>query len=182
MSTTPRKPRPLRPPKAGEAVPEYGLVNTSDGFRRTLRARERATVEKALQILGGLLTAREVFDSPTAVKDYLRLQLGAEPREHFAVLFLNSQHRAIAFERMAVGTLTQASVYPREVALAALRHGAAAVVLAHNHPSGSTAPSRVDEALTLTLKQALALVDVRVLDHVIVSATGALSMAEKGLM
>ncbi len=182
MSTTTRKPKPLPVPRAGEALPEYGVLDSSDSFRRGLRARERATIDKALQILGGLLTEREVFNNPHAVKQYLQLQLGAEPREHFAVLFLDSQHRAIGFERLCAGTLTQANVYPREVVLAALRHGAAAVVLAHNHPSGSTAPSRADEALTLAVKNVLALVDVRVLDHVIVSATGALSMAEKGLM
>lgn len=125
---------------------------------------------------------RSVFDSSDAVKNYLSLHIGCEPCEHFAVLFLDSQHRAIAFERMFVGTLTQTSVYPREVVLAALRHNAAAVVLAHNHPSGSVQPSRADEHLTQTLKTALAMVDVRVLDHVIVGGGNALSMAERGLI
>jgi DNA repair protein RadC len=116
------------------------------------------------------------------VKHYLMLHLAGEPCEHFAVLYLDSQNRGIAFERHFAGTLAQATVYPREIAFAALQHGAAAVVLAHNHPSGSVQPSRADEALTQTLKQALALVGVCVLDHVIVGGTRALSMAERGLM
>jgi len=184
MTTTP-KTRPLRRPKVGEVMPVYGTDGeaASGSWLRSLRARERATVQRALAILGAVLAdGREVFDSADIVKAYLRLHLGGEPAEHFAVVFLDSQHRAIAFERMFTGTLTQTSVYPREIVLAALRHNAAAVVLAHNHPSGNVKPSRADEALTQTLKQTLALVDVRVLDHVIVSGTQALSMAEVGLV
>ena len=98
------------------------------------------------------------------------------------MLFLDSQHRLIALEELFRGTLTQTSVYPREVALRALHHHAAAVILAHNHPSGGVQPSRADEAITQQLKSALALIDVRVLDHVIVAPGQALSMAEKGLI
>jgi len=182
-TTTRRKPAPLRHPKAGEPLPEYGTAGASNHYRRHLYARDLATVEKALSILRMWITdGRDVFDSTDTVKSYLQLHLGAEPVEHFAVIFLDSQNRAIAFERMFTGTLTQTSVYPREVALAALRHNAAAVILAHNHPSGNLLPSRADEVLTQSLKTALALVDVRVLDHVIVSAGAALSMAEKGLI
>jgi len=182
-STPVRNRRALRHPKAGEALPVYDGTAASHSFLRDLRARERATIERALAILGSWLTEdRSVFDSADAVKNYLSLHIGCEPCEHFAVLFLDSQHRAIAFERMFVGTLTQTSVYPREVVLAALRHNAAAVVLAHNHPSGSVRPSRADEQLTQTLKTALAMVDVRVLDHVIVGGGNALSMAEMGLI
>jgi DNA repair protein RadC len=182
-STTRRKPAPLRRPKVGEPLPEYGATNLSNSYRRRLRARDLATIERALEILRVFLTdERSVFDTPDAVKNYLRLHLAAEPVEHFAVIFLDSQNRGIAFERMFTGTLTQTSVYPREVVLAALRHNAAAVILAHNHPSGSVQPSRADAALTQSLKTALALVDVRVLDHVIVGAGGAVSMAEKGLV
>lgn len=182
-STTRRKPAPFRHPKAGEPLPEYGMGYASHSYRRHLYARDLATIEKALSILRGWMTEdRSVFDSPDTVKNYLRLQLGAEPVEHFAVIFLDAQHRAIAFERMFTGTLTQTSVYPRDVVQAALRHNAAAAILAHNHPSGTVTPSQADEALTQTLKQVLALVDVRVLDHVIVSYTRALSMAERGLV
>lgn len=182
-STTRRKPAPLRHPKAGEPLPEYGTTNLSNSYRRRLRARDLATIDKALDILRVWLTDdRSVFDGPDTVKSYLRLHLGAEPVEHFAVIFLDSQNRGIAFERVFTGTLTQTSVYPREVVLAALRHNAAGVILAHNHPSGSMHPSQADRALTQTLKTTLALVDVRVMDHVIVGAGGAVSMAELGLV
>jgi DNA repair protein RadC len=178
-----KSPTPLRRPKVGEAVLAYGLVDGSNSFRQGLRARERAVIDRALGILGRYLRGPgDVFDSPDAVTQYLRLHLAAEPCEHFAVLYLDSQNRGIAFERHFTGTLTQTSVYPREIALAAMRHQAAAVVLAHNHPSGSVKPSRADEAVTQTLKHTLALIDVRVLDHVIVGGTQALSMAEKGLI
>jgi DNA repair protein RadC len=116
------------------------------------------------------------------VKDYLRLHLAAERRELFGVIFVDNQNRVIAFEVLFVGTLSQTSVHPREVVLAALGHEAAAVVLVHNHPSGSVQPSRADEALTATLKNALSFVDVRVLDHMIVGGAAVLSMAEQGMM
>jgi DNA repair protein RadC len=128
------------------------------------------------------LKEREAFGSPDAVKEYLQLILASRAHEVFAVLFLDAQHRLLAMEELFRGTLTQTSVYPREVVLRALHHHAAAVVLAHNHPSGTVQPSRADEALTRTLKAALALVDVRVLDHVIVAPGQALSMAERGLV
>lgn len=188
MSTTliskPAKPPvQLRRARAGEAIPAYGLGEASNGLRAGLRARERAVVDRALEILGRYLRGPgDVFDSADAVKKYLRLHLAAEPCEHFAVLYLNGQNQGIAFERHFTGTLTQTSVYPREIVAAAIRHHAAAVVLTHNHPSGNVNPSRADETLTQTLKHALALVDVRVLDHVIVGGTQALSMAEAGLI
>ena len=141
-----------------------------------------AVMELARRALAQQLRTREVFDSPNAVKHYLQLHLAHKPHEVFAVLFLDSQHRLLALEELFRGTLTQTSVYPREVVLRALHHHAAAVVLAHNHPSGSVQPSRADEALTQTLKNTLALVDVRVLDHIIVAPGQALSMAEQGLV
>ena len=146
------------------------------------RAELVAVLELARRALAEQLRERAALDTPQAVKHYLQLQLAARAHEVFAVLFLDSQHRLIALEELFRGTLTQTSVYPREVVLRALHHQAGAVVLAHNHPSGSTAPSRADEALTQTLKAALALVDVRVLDHVIVAPGQALAMAEKGLI
>jgi DNA repair protein RadC len=139
-------------------------------------------LELARRAVAQRLREREVFCTPGAVKHYLQLHLGARHHEVFAVLFLDTQNRLLALEELFRGTLTQTSVYPREVVLRALHHQAAAVVLAHNHPSGSVQPSRADEALTSTLKAALALVDVRVLDHVIVGTGEALSMAEKGLV
>lgn len=146
------------------------------------RAELVAVLELARRVLAEQLRERAAFESPTAVKDYLQLHLASRAHEVFAALFLDAQHRLIALEELFRGTLTQTSVYPREVVLRALHHHAAAVVLAHNHPSGSVAPSRADEALTQTLKTTLALVDVRVLDHVIVAPGQALSMAEKGLL
>jgi DNA repair protein RadC len=146
------------------------------------RAELVAVLELARRAMQQQLKEREVFSSPGAVKHYLQLHLAAKHHEVFAVLFLDAQNRLLAMEEMFRGTLTQTSVYPREVVLRALKHNAAAVVLAHNHPSGTVQPSRADEALTQTLKAALALVDVRVLDHVIVAPGDALSRAEKGLL
>ncbi|MET0544270.1 MAG: DNA repair protein RadC [Variovorax sp.] len=146
------------------------------------RAELTAVLELARRALAERLKERQVFDSPDAVKHYLQLHIGARPHEVFAALFLDAQHRLIALEELFRGTLTQTSVYPREVVVRALHHQAAAVVLAHNHPSGGVEPSRADEALTQTLKAALSLVDVRVLDHVIVAAGRTLSMAERGLV
>jgi DNA repair protein RadC len=146
------------------------------------RAELVAVLELARRALAQQLKEREVFGSPGAVKHYLQLHLAAKAHEVFGVLFLDAQNRLLAMEELFRGTLTQTSVYPREVVLRALHHGAASVVLAHNHPSGTVQPSRADEALTQTLKAALALVDVRVLDHVIVTQGEALSMAEKGLL
>jgi len=152
------------------------------GLGPAKRAELVAVLELARRALAQQLREREVFGTPGAVKHYLQLHLAARAHEVFAVLFLDSQNRLLAMEELFRGTLTQTSVYPREVVLRALQHQAAAVVLAHNHPSGSVQPSRADEALTQTLKAALALVDVRVLDHVIVAPGQALSMAERGMI
>jgi DNA repair protein RadC len=166
-----------------------GLLNATPkdlervkGLGPAKRAELLAVLELARRTLAQQLQEREVFSSPLAVRQYLQLHLGARPHEVFAVLFLDVQNRLLAMEELFRGTLTQTSVYPREVVLRALHHQSAAVVLAHNHPSGSVQPSRADEALTQTLKAALALIDVRVLDHVIVATGQSLSMAEKGLL
>ena len=167
-----------------------GLLHTTADDLKTFkglggtakRAELIAVLELARRAMAEQLKQREVFSSPGAVKHYLQLHLAAKAHEVFAVLFLDAQNRLLAMEELFRGTLTQTSVYPREVVMRALQLGAAAVVLAHNHPSGTVQPSRADEALTQTLKAALALVDVRVLDHVIVAQGEALSMAEKGLL
>jgi DNA repair protein RadC len=122
------------------------------------------------------------FTAPQVVKDYLRLVLGGRQQEVFMVLFLDAQHRLIASEELFHGTLTQTSVYPREVVKRALIHNAAAVMLSHNHPSGVAEPSSADRSLTDALKQALGLVDVRVLDHIVIGEQEALSFAERGLI
>lgn len=124
----------------------------------------------------------DCLDSPQKVRDLLRLRFGDLPHEVFGVVLLDSQHRVLDVIELFRGTLAQTSVYPREVVKLALQHNAAGLIFAHNHPSGVTEPSQADEALTRTLKQALALVDVRVLDHFIVSGGDALSFAERGLL
>lgn len=180
---------PTRPPaprarnKARELVPCYRAGAGPVSFRHGLPEHERGVIDAALGILGRYLgEPGALFDNPQAVRDFLRLHLGAEKTEVFAVLYLDSQNRAIAFETPFNGTLTQTSVYPREIARAALGHNAAAVIFAHNHPSGAALPSRADQALTVTLKAALALLDIRVLDHLIVTGSEAVSMAEMGLL
>jgi DNA repair protein RadC len=125
---------------------------------------------------------RDAMSSPRAVRDYLSLSLGSRPHEVFVALFLDSQNRLLGSEELFRGTLTQTSVYPREVVKTALRYNAAGVILAHNHPSGVAEPSRADELLTQTLKQALALVEIRTLDHFIVAGTRTVSFAERGLL
>jgi DNA repair protein RadC len=142
----------------------------------------QAIKEMSLRGLKEELQRGDALNSPRAVRDYLQLLLGARQQEVFLVLFLDTQHRVIASEVLFNGTLSQTSVYPREVVKRALAHNAAAVILAHNHPSGVAEPSQSDQLLTDALKQALNLVDVRVLDHFIVGTGTILSFAERGLM
>ncbi len=154
-----------------------------DAFE-AMPAHELAVIEAARSILRARLRCSEstAVESPAAARELVRLQLGGYGREVFAVIFLDAQNRFIAIEEMFRGTLTQTSVWPREVVRAAMRHNAAAVLLAHNHPSGCSEPSRSDEFLTRAIKAALALVDVRVLDHLVVAFDGVTSLAERGLM
>lgn len=123
-----------------------------------------------------------IFSSPGVIKDFLSAKLGGLTHEVFSCLYLDSQNHLIAYEELFRGTLTQTSVYPREVVKRAIELNASSIVFAHNHPSGSLLPSRADEVLTQTLKVALGLVDVRVIDHIIVGGNDALSMAERGLI
>jgi len=152
------------------------------GLGPAKRAEVAAVVELARRSLQQRLVERPAFDAPGRVRDYLQLHLASREHEVFAVLFLDAQHRLLQFDEMFRGTLTQTSVYPREVVKRALARNAAAVIFAHNHPSGLAEPSRADELLTRTLRDALALVDVRVLDHVIVAGTASVSFAERGLL
>src|SRR5439155_19606431 len=146
-------------------------------------AGDDAVVEKALSVLERRMrVAGPLLSNPQAVRDYLRLRIADLGHEVFLVLFLDAQHRLIACEEMFRGTLSQTSVYPREIVKTALTHNAAAVVFAHNHPSGVAEPSRADELLTAALKQALALVDVRTLDHLVVGGVNTISFAERGLI
>lgn len=152
------------------------------GLGEAKRAQFEAVMELARRSLAEELTQSAALTSPAAVRDYLRLALGARQHEVFACLWLDAQHRVVSVQEPFRGTLTQTSVYPREIVKAALAVNAAAVIFAHNHPSGVAQPSQADELLTRTLKEALALVDVKVLDHFIVAGAQAISFAERGLL
>ena len=141
-----------------------------------------AVVELARRSMSEEARSRDALASPQAVRDYLRLLLAARPYEVFVGLFLDSQNRLLAAEELFRGTLAQTSVYPREVVKAALARNAAAMIFAHNHPSGVAEPSRADELLTQALKQALLLVDIRTLDHFVVAGGRLTSFAERGLL
>jgi DNA repair protein RadC len=147
------------------------------------KSAELATVaELARRSLCQEARRRDALASPQAVRDYLRLLLAARPYEVFVGIFLDSQNRLLAADELFRGTLAQTSVYPREVVKAALACNAAAMIFAHNHPSGVAEPSRADELLTQALKQALALVDIRTLDHFVVADGQLASFAERGLL
>ncbi len=143
-------------------------------------AQLQAVLEMARRALGEDLKQGDALNSPRAVRDYLRLRLGGRNHEIFMVVFLDAQNRVLAAEEMFRGTLTQTSVYPREILVHALRHNAAGVILAHNHPSGVAEPSQADRWLTDQLKTALGLVDVKVIDHFIVAGSEGFSFCERG--
>jgi DNA repair protein RadC len=170
-----RPPKHLEPAAAGAAP--------SSCIHR-LDMRTRLAIERAAKLLEESATYRvEAMNNPSSVRLYLKLKLASLEHEEFHIIWLDAQNRLIAFDRMFSGSLTQTCVYPREVVKAALRHNAAACILAHNHPSGATSPSRADEMLTRTLKDALAMVDVKVLDHFIVAGNQPpLSFYERGLL
>ena len=160
--------------------PSVLLVREGAGTYRPAEADE--VLQAARRLLEQRLPGSEVMTSPQLVRDYLRIKLGALEHEVFAVVMLDAQHRLIEYVELFRGTVSQTSVYPREVVKEALARNAAAVILAHNHPSGVAEPSRADEHLTQTLKMALSLVDTRVLDHMIVAGGTVLSFAERGLL
>jgi DNA repair protein RadC len=143
------------------------------------RAQLLAVLEMSRRVLLQKMRKRDVMNNPETVKQFLQLQMGAYPQEVFAVVFMDAQYRLLSFQEMFKGTLNQTSVYPREVVKLALEQGAAAVILAHNHPSGDVRPSAADSALTRTLQTALSMVDVKVLDHIIVGPGIHWSMAER---
>jgi len=152
------------------------------GLGPAKRAQFAAALELARRSIQEELKAGALLTSPGAVRDYLRLAIGARHHEVFVCIWLDAQHRVIRFDEPFRGTLTQTSVYPREIVKAALEVNAAAVIFAHNHPSGAAQPSQADELLTRSLKEALALVDIKVLDHFIVAGNQAISFAERGLV
>jgi len=148
-----------------------------------MTAHEEAAIRGALRILEDHMRYNAIqMTSPQMVKDYLKLRLAGLEHEEFHIIFLDAQNKVITTERAFRGSLTQTSVYPREVVKMALEYNANAVILAHNHPSGLAEPSSADQLLTETLKKALALIDVRTLDHIIVGGADAFSFAERGLL
>lgn len=157
-------------------------LTTVNGIGDSKYTQLQAIFEMSRRALAEEMQVRDVLSSPQQVRDYLCLKLGGLSREVFMVFFLDAQNRVLAQEELFTGTLTQTSVYPREVVKRALHYNAASVIFAHNHPSGVAEQSRADEILTTALKQALALVDVRVLDHFIVAGNNTLSFAERGLL
>lgn len=160
-------------------------VNTqiSPPYVVTVTDNDDAVIQHAISILNARIRKPDtVITSPNTVRDYLRILFAGYEREVFVVLLLDSQNGVIATEELFQGTLTQTSVYPREVVKIALKANAAAIIFAHNHPSGVAEPSRADELLTHTLKDALKLVDVKVLDHFIVGGNVVMSFAERGLI
>jgi DNA repair protein RadC len=167
---------------AGLLHAELGQLQGIKGLGPAKQAELVAVVEMARRSLSQRLTEQPVFDAPATVKHYVALQLAALPYEVFAVLFLDGQHRLLTLDEMFRGTLTQTSVYPREVVRRAMALNAGAVILAHNHPSGLPEPSRADEFVTQSIKSALQLVDVRVLDHLVVGKGSVVSFAERGLL
>jgi DNA repair protein RadC len=178
---------------ARDAIERFGSLNgllgapareiqAMAGFGPAKCAQLLAVVELARRALREQVQRECLLDSPHKVRDYLRLGMARLPHEVFVALFLDAQNRLICDEPLFNGTLTQTSVYPREVVKRALHHNAAAVIFAHNHPSGLAEPSRADELVTRSLRDALALVDVRVLDHVIVAGHATVSFAERGLL
>jgi len=156
-------------------------INKSAEINNGVTVQEQNIINQALEILSKSIKRGDAMTSPLQVRDYLRLELAQELSEVFAVLFLDNRHRVISFDKMFNGTIDGASVYPREVLRRALEHNAAAVILAHNHPSGVAEPSKADEQITHRLKEALGLINIRVLDHIIVGDE-IVSFAERGLL
>jgi DNA repair protein RadC len=178
---------------ARELVARFGNLNglfsasedelcAVNGMGQAKFVQLQAVLEMAKRALAEEMKTVDALSSPTAVRNYLKLTLAQLPHEVFVSVFLTSQNRVIAVEELFRGTLTQTSVYPREIVKRALAHNAASVIFAHNHPSGEPQPSQADRSLTKTLAEALALVDVRVLDHFIVAPGAALSFAEQGML
>ena len=153
-----------------------------DGRGRYRPADADQILEAARQVIEQKMQRGAEFTSPVVVKDYLRAKLAGFEHEVFAVLFLDTRHRLIDYVEMFRGTIDAAEVHPREVVKQALRLNAAAVIVSHNHPSGNPEPSAADKAMTAQLRQGLALVDVRTLDHVIVAGSRTTSFAERGLL
>jgi DNA repair protein RadC len=158
----------------------YDIFNTGTAPYEEFTSNQQATIQEAIGILESRLRTTKAFTSPADVKQFCQLQIAQEKDEHFCCMFMDSQHRLIAFERLFSGTVDGASVHPRVVVRRALELNAAAVIFTHNHPSGVPEPSQADISITQRLKNALKLVDIRVLDHIVVGTESTVSIAERG--
>lgn len=161
---------------------QYEMPTARLAYHQDLSEAQRTTIREAIDILESRIRNPQAFTSPDAVRDFCRLHLATERDEQFCCLFLDTKHRLLLFERLFNGTVDGASVYPRVVVRRALELNAGAVIFTHNHPSGQPEPSQADIRITENLKSALALVDVRVLDHLVVGLEGSVSLAERGLI
>jgi DNA repair protein RadC len=161
---------------------DRGVFGSIAGLGDAKYAQVQVVMEMSRRALREALDRGAALNSPQTVRDYLRLKLQGRAHEVFVAVFLDAQNRVLAVEELFRGTLTQTSVFPREIVKRALHFNAAAIIFAHNHPSGVAEPSRADEALTQTLKHTLALVDVKVLDHFVVGGDAAMSFAERGML
>jgi DNA repair protein RadC len=169
-------------PPVTEARNPFQVAERAGWYRTTRPVSEREVVAFSCELLAAHFERDALFESPTAGKPYFIIRLAERLQEVFAVAFLDNRHRLIAYEELFFGTIDGCSVHPREVVRRALFHNAAAVIFAHNHPSGFPEPSCADQAITARLKEALALFDVRVLDHLIVGGGDAVSLAERGML
>lgn len=168
--------------RAGGLKPLLHATQTGSGFGPVAWCRVQAALELGRRYLDAELREAETLTDPTTSARYLKSRLSAYPYEVFACLFLDNRHRVIAFEELFRGSIDGASVHPREVVRHCLAHNAAAVIFAHNHPSGVAEPSGADRTITLRLREALALVDVRVLDHFVIGSGTPTSLAQRGLI
>lgn len=169
-------------PLEGADDADTGPPSQERSKRRTREVREQGILEQAFAILSRRHQRGELLSSPDATRDFLRLRLASEPNEVFGCIFLDNRHRIIAVEDLFHGTIDGASVYPRVIVQRALAHNAAALVAFHNHPSGVAEPSQSDIRITARIKEALALIEVRLLDHLVVSVETSTSFAERGLL
>lgn len=164
-----------------QGIDACGFVRDAAGRYQMARpVTDNDIIEQARQILAERVKRESVIDCPQTARDFVTMNLSSREREVFAVLWLDSRHQVIAFDELFQGTIDGCSVHPREVVRAALHHNAAACILTHNHPSGMAEPSQADQVITDKLQQALALIDVRVIDHLVVGGGGVVSMAERG--
>ncbi len=161
---------------------DRSALQSIKGLGPAKRAELMAVLELSRRALAQQMMQKPVLDTPSTLQDFVRLQIGSKSYESFMVIFIDATQKLIAFEEMFRGTLSATSVYPREVAIRALHHHAAGVILAHNHPSGEVNPSHQDMALTSRLKSALGLLDIVVMDHVIVSQSEVFSMLAEGVL